>query len=267
MSAQLPEPAAVEETIVRILQSDVSCRRTGDVLLIDTPLPVLTGHLLQVVLDASSDNGLVVSDGGFVQRQAEILSSSPSILHSRSAEIQRIAHRLDFEWKDYELRFSAPDLNAVALRLATMVEVVDRALAVLQVRTIRRAVELRKRLAKDLKAIEGIKVRSRAPIPLEDERRTVKVAFLARRNGTQAAIEVLSGRTESGAEISVNRAIANFQLLSTYNYKGAMLGVYDEDSPAAKTELQERFRDASPKKAVLVSGEGASAAVQERLKL
>ncbi|HEX5370292.1 MAG TPA: hypothetical protein VFY10_12830 [Dehalococcoidia bacterium] len=88
---------------------------------------------------------------------------------------------------------------------------------------------------------------------------------IVRRNGQQAAIEVLTSRTDSGALISVDRAATNFHVLDHFDYGGVLIAVYDRQSPAGSKTLRERFEAAKPKSALLVADDDAAEFISEKL--
>jgi hypothetical protein len=168
------------------------------------------------------------------------------------------------QWEDFELRFQAGDVQSGVRRLPVFVEAINRCLAIALAKPARREIALRKRLASELGRIERVEVRSQVKIAVSDLQ-TVRVDYEVRRNGTRAAVEVLGGKTDSGSAISVDRAVANFQVLRYHDYQGRMIGVYDEDSPAGRIELRRRFEQAAPEKTLLVSGARAAEAIQGAL--
>lgn len=252
----LPNCEDIEKALLGHMRADISCRQEGDALVIDTPYVLLDGHFLEVFIEAANGRGHIFSDGGFLQRQVGIYSSTRNLQHGRAAEIERIARSLDLEWKDFELRFHETDLDQGVRRLTVLVEAMNRALAVVQAKPRRREVELRKQLAAELRKVSWLKVSQRARLEVGDAR--VRIDYIVRRLDQETAVEVLGGRTESGSAISVDHAIANFQVLHHYDYPGRMVGVYDEASPAARPELMERFRTATPPQTLLVAGRDAA---------
>lgn len=112
-----------------------------------------------------------------------------------------------------------------------------------------------------------LQVRRRALIEVGSELPAVTVDYRVHRNGSEAAVEVLTSRTTGGAAIAVDRAVANFHVLDRGGYAGWLFAVYDEDSPAGQKQYHERFRAASPERAELVSGNEAAMAIAGALRL
>lgn len=249
--SNLPTPDVVTKAALTVLKGQVSCQPVGERLVLDTPYVLQDGHLLRVHIDRDADGRLLISDGGFVQRQVEIFSRSATMLRDRVAEVGQMAVELNLKW-DQELSFAESDLRAALQRISVLARAVDRSLSLLHARSPRPKVALRERLGREL-ADAGFSVRPRARIPVGTGLKEVVIDHLVRRNGAQAAVEVLAGRTGGGALISVDRAIANFHVLTHFQYPGAMVAVYEEGSPAAAPRLLERFENAGPDRARLVA--------------
>ena len=262
MGPSLPSPDEVEAALVESLRARVLCKIDGDALELETPYVLQDGHLLRVYIELTTA-GLSVSDGGFTQRQLETDSRTAAMLRERVADVQRIATQLSLKW-DGELSYEGDNLGGVLERLAVLCRAVDRSLSLLGQRPTRKAADVRSRLRDQLVG-RGFAVTSRGRPQVKGGLRPVVVDQLVRKNGTQAAVEILTSRTESGAHIAVDRAATNFQVLNHFDYQGPLIAVYDRDSPAAEKSLRDRFEAAKPKVALLVSDDKAAEIIGERL--
>jgi hypothetical protein len=255
---------AVEQALVGALRAEVSCVPAGDRHRVDTPYVLQDGHLLQVFLWATGENGTVVaSDGGYATAQVETFARSVGALRERYADLKAIANALELEW-DAEFRFSAPDLDSAARRIAVLARAVDQSLTLVHTRQRRAGGALREQLGRDLREA-GLRATRRARIRPHGEERGVMVDYRVQRNGSEGAVEVLGGRTFQGAAISVDRAVATFHILERLQYRGRLFAVYDEDSPAGELELRERFRSAGPRGAMLLPGSEAVPTILDEL--
>lgn len=261
---QLPTPEQVTNSFRRIVSEDVRCARQGDALSMDTPLVLQDGHFFRAFVEIDDSGLLRVSDGGFTTSQFSIYSVSEPALRARGSEAGEIARELSLTWQDGEFSFAEDNLESALRRITVLVRAVDRAISLLEGKATRRPVALRLKLRDDLRAA-GLEVKTRARIEIGGEPKPVIVDQLVRRNGRQAAVEVLTGRTQSGALISVDRAVANFHLLDHFKYSGLMIAVYDEESPAGAPGLISRFSNARPQAAEIIAGAKAAKAIQERL--
>lgn len=259
----LPTARAVASTFVELVRQGVSCRRQGDFLLLDTPLILQDGHLLQALIEIDETDSIRVSDGGFVQRQILLSSHSAASIRERGMDAAHLCKEVGLVWEGEEIAYQAENLEDALRRISTLARTVDRSLSTLQVKPPRKPVALREQLRKQLQSA-GLKVQSKVRITRIDEPKVV-VDQVVRRNGSQAAVEVLSGKTHGGAVISVDRAIANFHVLSNLKYQGLLFAVYDEGSPAAESDLRSRFQNARPGAAVLLAGSEAASAIESRL--
>jgi hypothetical protein len=196
-------------------------------------------------------------------RELEKFARSNVALRERSAEVAQVAKRLRLLWEDGELLYKAPDVHGAMRRVAILAQAADRSLSLLEARPSRKPVPLRQKLVADLRSA-GLLVSQRVRVTRADEPKVV-VDQLVKRNGSQAVVEVLTGRTRGGASISVDRAITNFHILDGLRYQGSLVAVYDETSPAAEPELRARFREAKPDSALLVPGSEAAWRIQASL--
>lgn len=257
------QPQTVEEHLKEILGKRIHCFPDGDVLAIDTPYILQDGHFLRAYLDTTVPAGFLLSDGGYIQRQLETFCRSTATLRARIADVQLIAKELSLEW-DGEMYFTEPALASAMNRIAVLARAVDRSLSLPGGRPPRRKGDVRSRLREQLMNF-GLTVTQRTRPEMPNGMRPVVVDQLVRRNGSQAAVEILTAKTEGGAVISVDRAIANFHVLDHYDYQGAMIAVYDRQSPTSSPRLLERFNAAKPEATIIVPDEQAAKAIQERL--
>ncbi len=263
----LPDPTHVQTALIAALTADSICVRDGDLLMLDTPYPLQDGHFLRVYIEAETASQFTVSDGGFAVHQAELFASSAGVLRNWLQEFHRIATTSGVEWNG-EFRFTAPDLDTAIRRLSGLVIAVDRALALLQTRPQRSKLPLRERLGEELRAAGQelrLQVEPNARIVLSPENHPIQVDYRLRRDGADAAVEVLSGRSQQGVSTAVDHIIANFHELAHGGYKGLLVAVYDEDSRAAESRYRRRFEAAKPEHALLIPGSSATATLIERL--
>lgn len=94
-----------------------------------------------------------------------------------------------------------------------------------------------------------------ARIELDGQR--VRVDYRVFRSSSEAAVEILGGRSRAGAAQSIDHAVTNFHVLRRGLYRGLLVGVYDENSPAAATDLREQFLAARPEETLLLPGSEA----------
>ena len=85
------------------------------------------------------------------------------------------------------------------------------------------------------------------------------------KNGREAAVELLAGRTQQGAASAVDHTIANFNVLHRSGYHGLLAAVYDEESTASQPRLIERFQSGTPEGTLLLPGSRAAGVLRERL--
>jgi hypothetical protein len=206
---------------------------------------------------------VIISDGGYAREQVEIFSRSESLLRSHYKEMEQIATRLGLKW-DTEFSYTESDLDALVRRIPVLAEAASRALSLTRHRPRRRHGPLRDELRAELRDL-GLGVKSRAKIALTKDLPTVTVDFEVR-NGSAAAVEVLSSRTAAGSLIAVDRAVANFHVLDRGGYAGRLFAVYDEASPAGEPTARNRFIAAAPETAVLVAGAEAAPTIERELK-
>ena len=246
------------------MSEEISCVADGPALRLDTPYVLQDGRLLRVYLRPAANNGgLVASDGGYATSQVEIFARSAASMRERYEEMKQIAHSLDLEW-DTEFRYYAPGLGEAVRRLGVLARAVDRTLTLFSKQRARPASPIKKLLASQFQSY-GLIVRNREKIPLPDGRH-VTVDQLVRRNGSQAAVEVLTAKTRGGAVIAVDHAIGNFHQLRWAKFGGIMAGVYDESSPAVEVDLRKRFETSLPESTLLLAGSEAAGRLAERLK-
>jgi hypothetical protein len=253
----------VEKGLQLLLASQVRCFRDGDVLAVDTPYVLQDGHLLRAYIDASNPLQLFVSDGGFIQRQMETFSRSSAMLRERRIDVQQIANELSLQYEE-EFSFTETDLDKALARMSTLARAVDRALGVLSGKPPRRRLDARSRL-RDQLIDSGLSVTQRARPEMPNGMRPVIVDQLVRRNGHQAAVEILTAKTDGGAAISVDRAIANFHVLEHYAYEGKLIAVYDVESPASSRQLLDKIEAGKPKSALLLPNDTAADAIKQHL--
>jgi len=252
----------VKEKLRRIVDDYIECSYDGDIVVVDTPFLLQDGHFLRVYVDESGTD-VAVTDGGFLQAQIEMFARSSSGIRERSADVKDIANELSLNW-DGELGFTETTLERAVQRIAVLARGVDRAIGTLSGRPPRRAVDVRRRLRQSLQEA-GLLVTLRSRPILPNGMKPVIVDQLVKRDGKQAAIEVLTSKTESGASISVDRAIANFHVLDHYKFEGKLIAVYDRASPAASAQHLDRFRAAKPRSAFVVSDEDAVKEIEASL--
>ncbi len=250
-----------------MLTADIACVRDGDLLQLDTPYLLQDGHFLRVYIEAEAASQLTMTDGGFALNQAELFASSAGVLRNWLQEFRRIATTSGVEWNG-EFRFTAPDLETAMRRIGGLVIAVDRALALLQPRPKRSKLPLRARLGEELRAAGQalrLQVEPNARIVISPDHHPIQVDYRLRRDEADAAVEVLSGRSQQGVSTAVDHIIANFHELAHGGYRGLLIAVYDEDSRAAESRYRRRFEAAKPEHAILVPGSSAIATLIERL--
>jgi hypothetical protein len=252
----------VEKGFKDLLAKQVYCFRDGDLLVLDTPFVLQDGHLLRAYIDASQEQ-LMVSDGGFIQRQIETFARSAAMLRERRNDVRQIADELSLQYEE-EFSFVETNLESALSRLTTLARAVDRALSTLGGKPPRRKQDARSRL-RDQLIDSGLTVTQRARPVMPNGMRPVTVDQLVRRNGEQAAIEVLTAKTDGGAAISVDRAIANFHVLEHYEYEGKLIAVYDVESPASSSQLLEKIEAGKPRSALLLPNDKAVDVIKEHL--
>jgi hypothetical protein len=256
------DPQDVEDFLLTYLAGQVRCVRNGDSFLLETPFVLQDGHQFQALLEETSD-GVLLSDGGFVRRQFETFSRSPAMLRERNTEAKLIARELALDWDD-EFSVTADSVESALKRIAILARATDRSLALLGQKPPRRDRDTRSRLKSELKDL-GLRVLTRARPEVPGGLRPVLVDQLVQSEKRQAALEILSARTESGAAASIDRSVTNFRVLEKFEFEGALFAVYDSSSPASSTEMIERFEAAAPRHAILLPEKGASETIYARL--
>lgn len=259
----LPDTKTVEAILIAVLRDDARCVRDGDALTLDTPFTLQDGHLLRVYLEPSGDGGYIVTDGGFAAGQVESFARNSAILRERRAELKRIASALELEWRD-EFRFIAEDLESAMRGVSVLSIAVNRALSLVHARPVRPTQPLRARLG-DAFREAGLKVKQRAKIIAQRSELAVTVDFRLQSQSHEAAIEVLTSRTEGGAQSVVDKAAANFNVLARGGYSGLLVAVYDEASPAGRGSVRERFLQAGPDNMMVLPGARAEHEIISRL--
>jgi hypothetical protein len=262
MSGKAIDPRYVEDSLLAYLAGQVKCTQDGDSFLLDTPFVLQDGHQFQAVLEKTA-TGVLLSDGGFVRRQFEIFSRNPAMLRERTTEAELIARELALDWEN-EFCVTADSVDSALQRIATLVRAADRSLALLGQKPPRRDRDARSRLKSELKEL-GLRVHTRARPEVPGGLRPVVVDQLVQSEKQQAAVEILSARTESGAAASIDRSVTNFRVLEKFEFDGALFAVYDSSSPASSTEMIERFEAAAPRHALLLPERGASETIYARL--
>jgi hypothetical protein len=227
----------------------IECRHEGEHLVLDTPYVVGDGSFLRAFL-IRDDSCVNVSDGGAAAREIERFARSASGLRARYKEMQRIAERHGLRW-DGDFYFTAEDLETAIKRLPVLAIALDEAQAL----TVARSLRLDQTIKRELQTAihkSGFKVEKDSEIEVPDRDRPVIVDLQAFGLAKPAAIEILASPTEGGARIQVESAITNFHTLRNKNYQGLLVGVYDEQSPAALSKFRQEFESAKPKDAVLI---------------
>ncbi len=258
----LPEPAAVERELLEVHRQDIHCRRDGDELVLDTPLPLQNGALLRVYISAVAGGGLSVSDGGYVAGEIESFTRTISARRERQQKLERIARRLNLDWES-EFRAYAPDLPTAMRRVVFICQAVDQALSLDTYRPPRPAAPIRERLFAAFK-LRGLHVHSRRRLPVGDNQDVV-IDYEVRRDGRVGAVELLTSKSASGAKGVVDRAVTVLHLLSRGGYPGRLFAVFDEESPIAQARNLDRFRKAKPELALLLPSHQAATAIPELL--
>lgn len=234
-----------------LLQEDLRCWRDhdGDRLVVDTPHTLQDGHVFRFYVQGQTDGRLRISDDGFASRQVEMFAHSDSVLRERYADLKQIARELALDW-DTEFSFIATDLKSALRRIPSLLRAVDQSLALPRGRGSRSQAVFEQRLAEKLREA-GLTVLRRHAVDTQ-RGESVRVDYLVRRNGSEAAVELLGGSTTSRASSSVDRASANFRLLERGGYRGLRIAVYDELSAAASEKLRARFAQVSPPHVLLL---------------
>jgi hypothetical protein len=258
----LPEPTKVATLLRELTASWIECVQDGDLLAVDTPFVLQDGHLFRAFISAGDRPGqMVVSDGGWASEQVELFARTVSVRNARIEELKRIGREAGIEW-DTEFAYTATDLQSAVERMSDLARAVDRSLTLLHSRASRGLAPLAARLRDGLREA-GLKVEGGARIELDGQR--VRVDYRVVRNSSEAAVEILGGRSRQGAAQSIDHAVTNFHVLRRGLYPGLLVGVYDEDSPAAATELRDRFLAARPEETLLLPGSDAIATLADRL--
>jgi hypothetical protein len=258
----LPEPSKVARLMRELTASWIDCVRDGDQLAVDTPFVLQDGHLFRAFISVGDGPGqLVVSDGGWAAEQVELFARTVAVRTARIEELKRIGREAGIAWET-EFAYTAQDLQSAVERMADLARAVDRSLTLLHSRASRGVAPLAARLRDGLREA-GLKVEGGVRIELDGQK--VRVDYRVVRNSSEAAVEILGGRSRQGAAQSIDHAVTNFHVLKRRHYRGLLVGVYDEDSPAAGTELRDRFLAARPEDALLLPGSEAIATLARHL--
>lgn len=253
-------------------------------LRVDTPYILQDGHMMRVLLKPSGSSEILATDDAWAQEQLEIFLGKNS--QDYDSDLAGIARALGLRWEHGEFTFVEMNVESLARRIALLAEAVDRALSFTRAparsRPVRphytpknwqvdfaqvaKPVPLQIRFGQAL-ADFGLLVQRKVVIRLSSEVAPTKVDYLVRRNGSEAAIDLVAGRGPSQARSSIDRAAVDFCLLDDSGYRGYMVAVYDEHSAAAKEENLDRFSAAAPERAVLVAESEALPMIAERLAL
>lgn len=240
-------------TLRRILTESVQCTRQGEALILDTPYSFGDGNLLRVYLFETED-GIVVSDGGFAAKQVEMLSATPTTRH-HYRRLQRLAADHGLHW-DGRLSFVEPTLEDALYRLDRLALVLHETELLLQ-RGQRPRMQTREYLRRGLESRYGITTRPDYRILLPSLQQPVTVDILAERDHHQAAIEIIEARTEGALRDQVNRSAINLILLERGKFDGMLIGVYDEEVLNRDHLAIERFKQTKPDRAILIPREQA----------
>ena len=206
---------------------------------------------------------LLVSDGGYTLSQLGLYVRSVAAMRERQRDLERIAHELMLDWRG-EFYATASDLKDALRRVSVIGLAVGRALSLLRPRPSRVRPPLRAQFEKDLQHAD-IRMYRDARIAVGPEQHPVLVDYRLVKNGREAAVELLAGRTQQGAASAVDHTIANFNVLHRSGYHGLLAAVYDEESTASQPRLIERFQSGTPEGTLLLPGSRAAGVLRERL--
>ncbi len=251
----------VANTLRRILTESVHCRRQGDAVILDTPYSFGDGNLLRVYI-FETEQGIVVSDGGFAAKQVEMLSPTPTASR-RYRRLERLATDHGLHW-DGRLSFVEPTLEDALYRLDRLALALHEAELLLQ-RGQRPRVQTREYLRRGLESRYGIKTVPDYQIVLPSLPNTVVVDIFAEAEQRKAAIEIIEARTRGGLHDQVNRSIVNLIELERGKFDGMLIGVYDEEVLNRDHRAIDRFKVAKPDRAILIPREQALKEVSELL--
>jgi len=263
MAVEMLAPNEIRQRLIRQLASETSCRREDGTVLVDTPFTLLSGHVVRAHVRVEGDR-LVVSDGGFIERQLALSTRSSRTFERRSSLAAQIARRAGLEWRDGFLLYESRTWDDALRRLPKLAEAMDRALARVEERRAPRSLRTASELARDLRTVPGLEVRRHADVPLPRRSRPVRVEILAERAGRQAAIEVVCGAPRA-AEHRADHAITTLTILDRFEFAGPLVAVYDRDLEQNAPWVLERFEDAKPAGAELVPAEQVRDRVAELL--
>lgn len=244
---------AAAETLRRILTESVHCTRQGDALILDTPYSFGDGNFLRIYL-YETEEGIVVSDGGFAAKQVEMLSPAPTT-RNHYRRLHRLAGDHGLHW-DGRLSFIEPTLEDALYRLGRLALALHETELLLQ-RGQRPRMQTREYLRRGLESRYGITTRSDHQIVLPSLQQPVIVDILAESDQHQAAIEIIEARTEGGLRDQVNRSAINLILLERGRFDGMLISVYDEEVLNRDHLAIERFKETKPDRAILIPREQA----------
>jgi len=244
---------AAADTLRRILTESVRCTRQGEALVLDTPYTFGEGNLLQVYI-FETDEGIIVSDGGFAAKQVEMLSPTPTT-RQNYRRLQRLAADHDLHW-DGRLSFIEPTLEDALYRLDRLALALHEADLLLQ-RGQRPKVQTREYLRRGLESRYNIRTRPDYQIMLPSLAQPVTVDIFAESDRGRAVIEIVEARTEGAIRHQVDRSALNLIMLERGNFDGALIGVYDEEVLNRDHLAIERFKQAKPERAIVIPREQA----------
>lgn len=253
MSSSQLDCAEASATLRRILEESIRCTRIPNGLALDTPYSFGDGQMLRVYLFETED-GIMVSDGGFAARQIEtLLANQTTGRHYRLVE--RIAGLHHLTWSGH-LSFVEPTLEDALYRLDRLALALHETELLLQ-RPRRPRVGIREYLRKELTARFGIVTQTDYPIILPEQRRPITVDILAEKNERQAAIEIIEARSDAGLDRQLDRSLVNLNILDRAAYQGELIMVFDEEILNTDYDAIDRFNHAKPLRALAVSSSEA----------
>ncbi len=263
MAVQMLAPDEIRQRLISQLAAETSCSREDGIVLVDTPFTLLSGHVVRAHVRVEGDR-LVVSDGGFVERQLALSTRSSRTFDRWSSLVAQIARRAGLEWRDGLLLFESRSWDDALRRIPKLAEAMDRALARVQERREPRSLRTASELARDLRQLPGLEVRRHAGVSLPHRSRPVRVEILAARAGRQAAIEVVCG-TPRAAEHRADHAITTLTILTRFEFPGPLVAAYDRTLEQTARWVLERLEDAKPPRAELLPAEQVRDRVAELL--
>lgn len=255
-------PEQLTAALDRMLSAEIRWKPADGGVCVDTPYQVASGYGLRAYF-TSGDGHIRVSDGGFATSQVEMGVHHPAALRPRYKELERIASSLGLEWNG-EFSYLARDTEDAVKRLKVLAQAVQEGQALAVVRSTGRGRDVVQALAARLTRT-GAEAVVGAKIQLPERQRPIVVDLRVERERRSAVVEVLAGRSASGAAIQVDRAVTNFHALANAHYPARLYGVFEERSPAAEARFRERFESAKPSDAVLVSSAEAADVIEQAL--